>query len=160
MSRRLGLAVVAAAALAGCSALSPYAATGQRALLVPEKIAWRAAPPGLPGGAKAAVLEGDPTKRGVFTMRIKLPAGYQIPPHWHPQTERLTVISGTFGFGMGTHFTRKGLVEYPPGSFVLMPPKMAHFANAAEENVLQVTSTGPLEIVYVNPDDDPRSDAD
>lgn len=47
------------------------------------------------------MLEGDPMKAGLFTIRIQLPANYKIPAHWHPADEHVTVISGTFYMGMG-----------------------------------------------------------
>jgi hypothetical protein len=49
------------------------------------EIVWRDRPPSLPAGAKLAILEGDPAKDGFFTMRLRLPDGYKIPPHWHPK---------------------------------------------------------------------------
>src|SRR5688572_18095605 len=70
----------------------------------PKAVKWVDGPPSLPSGAQFAVLEGDPTKEGPFTMRVKVPNGYRIPPHTHPKTERLTVISGTFRLGMGDTF--------------------------------------------------------
>src|SRR5262245_60019369 len=66
------------------------------AVFSPESLKWADAPPVLPGGAKVAVLEGDPAKEGPFVMRVKLPDGYRIPPHTHPKQERVTVISGLF----------------------------------------------------------------
>src|SRR5947208_1386656 len=71
------------------------------------EIKWKDGPPSVPKGAMIAVLEGDPTKAGPFVFRIKLPDGYRIPPHTHPQTERVTVISGTFNIGMGDTFDEK-----------------------------------------------------
>jgi Domain of unknown function (DUF4437) len=65
------------------------------------EIHWKDGPASLPAGAKVAVLEGDPTKEGFFTMRLLLPDGYKIQPHWHPKVEHVTVISGTFNVGMG-----------------------------------------------------------
>ncbi len=74
----------------------------------PANIEWKAGPPSLPAGAKMAVLEGDPTKEGPFVMRLRAPAGYHIPPHTHPQTERVTVISGTMFLAMGENLDRSG----------------------------------------------------
>jgi quercetin dioxygenase-like cupin family protein len=68
----------------------------QHVVLTPGDLKWMDAPPGLPPGAKMAVLEGDPNKKGPFTVRLQAPAGYKIPPHTHPTTEHVTVISGTF----------------------------------------------------------------
>ena len=65
------------------------------------EIQWKSGPASLPAGAKFAVLEGDPSKEGFFTMRLWLPDGFKIPPHSHPKVEHITVISGTFNLGMG-----------------------------------------------------------
>ena len=66
---------------------------GTHVMLVPTELKWGEGPPGLPKGAKATVLEGDPSKAGPFTIRAELPPGYQIKPHWHPAIEHVTVIS-------------------------------------------------------------------
>jgi len=73
----------------------------EASIFPPEKIEWLPGPPSLPAGAHFAVLEGDPAKEGPFTMRVRLPDGFKIPPHTHPKTEHVTVISGTFNFGYG-----------------------------------------------------------
>lgn len=129
------------------------------ALHRPKAIVWKDGPPSLPRGAKFTVLEGDPTADGPFTMRIKLPGGYRIPPHTHPKTERLTVISGTFRLGMGARFDTSGMQTLPAGTYGFWPAGMQHFAEARGETVVQVHGTGPWQIVYVNPADDPRSSA-
>ena len=97
------LSVIVLLACGGSLVLARWA-TGQPhgiksegpSIFTPKEIAWKDGPASLPPGTKMAVLEGDPTKEGPFTMRLKAPDGYQIPPHTHPKTERLTVISGTF----------------------------------------------------------------
>lgn len=126
-------------------------------MLVPDQVQWKPGPPSLPAGAHMAVLEGDPGKPGLFTMRLKLPANYRIPAHTHPRVERVTVLSGAFRLGAGRSFDDAKLKDYPPGSYVAMPPGMEHFAAAgAEETVVQLNAVGPWEIHYLNPADDPR----
>lgn len=125
-------------------------------LFEPDHISWRDGPPSLLAGAKMAILEGDPTKEGFFTMRLKLPDGYRVLPHWHPKTERLTIISGTLNLGTADHFDPKATQTLPAGTYSSMPPKMAHFAWMSGETVLQLSSIGPWEVVYVNSADDPR----
>ena len=120
-------------------------------------IAWKDGPPSLPKGAKFAVLEGDPTKEGAFTMRLKLPDGYKIMPHTHPKVEHVTVISGTFNLGMGDTFDRASGREMPAGTFGHWPAGMKHFAWANKETVVQLHGIGPWTIDYVNPADDPRN---
>jgi Domain of unknown function (DUF4437) len=122
----------------------------------PMSVKWGPCPPNLPAGCKIAVLHGDPSKAGEeFTMRAWWPDGYKIMPHYHPMTENLTVISGTFHMGMGDKFDSSKGKKMPAGSFTSMPAKMHHYAWAEGETVVQVNSIGPFSTVYVNPADDP-----
>jgi quercetin dioxygenase-like cupin family protein len=126
-------------------------------MVTPEEVKWGPAPPSLPPGAELAVLSGDPSKAGaMFSIRAKFPAGYKVPPHWHPSDENVVVISGTMMFGAGSKFDEAAMHDYPAGSFALMPQAMRHFAMAKEESVVQIYGTGPFAINYVNPADDPR----
>jgi quercetin dioxygenase-like cupin family protein len=125
-------------------------------MLRPEDVKWVKAPPSVPAGAEASVLYGDPGKDGLFALRLKLPKGYVIPPHTHPKPEIVTVISGTFTLGMGEVADRNNAKPLPAGSFFAFAPGMAHYAFTDEETVVQINSTGPWGINYVNPKDDPR----
>jgi len=120
------------------------------------EIKWTAGPASLPAGAKVAVLEGDPSKEGFFTMRLWLPDGFRVPPHWHPKVEHVTVISGTFNLGMGDKFDQKATRAMTAGTFGFWPPEMRHFAWAKGETVVQLHGSGPWSINYVNASDDPR----
>jgi quercetin dioxygenase-like cupin family protein len=126
-------------------------------LHVPDAISWRPGPSSLPKGAMIAVLEGDPTKEGPFVFRVKVPDGYCVPPHTHPKTERVTVISGTFNIGMGDKFDEKATKAMPAGSYGYWPAGMKHFVWARGETVLQFHGSGPWSIEYLNPSDDPRN---
>ena len=79
----------------------PAMAADEHKIVTANDVKWSAGPPSLPKGAEMAVLFGDPSKEGIFAMRLKLPKGYQIAPHSHPKPEVVTVISGTFRIGMG-----------------------------------------------------------
>lgn len=118
---------------------------------------WGDAPPSLPAGAKVAVLQGDPGKKGVYTLRLMVPDGYRIAPHTHPTTENVTVISGAMNFGMGGTFDESAGKKIEAGGFASMPAKMKHFAWATGETIVQVHGMGPFQINYVNPADDPRN---
>ena len=118
---------------------------------------WGPAPGVLPAGAQLAVLEGDPTKPGEFTMRLKAPAGYRIPPHWHPATEHVTLISGEAYIGMGDKWDESKGQKLAPGDFIYMAAKSKHFFWAKSETVIQLHGTGPWKIVYVDPKDDPSA---
>ena len=125
-------------------------------LFTPDNLQWGPAPPSLPPGAQASLLDGDPTKPGLFVIRIKFPDGYQVPPHWHPTDEHLVVLSGTLMAGMGNKLDDASLQALPAGSYVKMPRKMNHTVRAKGEAIVQVTGMGPFEVNYVNPQDDPR----
>lgn len=125
-------------------------------MVTPDQIKWGPAPDVLPKGAQIAVLYGDPRKEGLFAFRLKVPAGYKVPPHTHPTIESVTVISGTFKLGMGKTADPAKLQALPAGSYFAFPPGTAHFAGADEETVVQISTNGPWGIAYVNPKDDPR----
>jgi quercetin dioxygenase-like cupin family protein len=104
-----------------------------------------------------AVLEGDPTKEGSFVVRFQFPEGYHIPPHTHPKTEHVTVISGALYLATGETLDRNNAKKLPAGSFGYWPAGMKHTAWSEGETVIQLHGTGPWQINYVNPADDPRN---
>lgn len=116
---------------------------------------WMAAPPELPKGAQISVLYGDPTKPDTFTMRMKAPSGYVIPPHWHTQDEHLSVISGTLVFHMGDSMKSEPHA-LQAGGYHFLPGGLHHSAQARGETVVQITGHGPFDIHYVNPADNPN----
>jgi quercetin dioxygenase-like cupin family protein len=119
-------------------------------------LVWGPAPPIFPAGAQFAVVEGDPGKAGdVFTVRLRFPNGYILPPHTHPADEYVTVLKGTFLAGMGEDFSTGALVAYKVDDFVKMPATMAHFASARGSTEVQVHGIGPFALTYVHPQDDP-----
>ncbi len=126
-------------------------------LVSPADVKWADGPPSLPPGAKTALIFGDMTKAGPFTLRIKLPADYKVPPHFHPDTETVTVLSGTFYVSMGDTFDASKAKGMPAGSFIAAPAKSPHFVYTKEETVIQVSAVGPWSLTYVNPADDPRN---
>lgn len=127
------------------------------ALYPPDKIEWQDGPASLPKGAQIAILEGNPNKEGSFVFRVKVPDGYRIPPHTHPKPERVTVISGTFHIGMGEKFDQRKGEVMPAGTYGTWPAGMKHYVWVKGETVLQFHGTGPWEIKYVSPEDDPRN---
>jgi quercetin dioxygenase-like cupin family protein len=129
---------------------------GDHKLVPPQDMKWGPAPASVPAGAQAVVLYGDPGKDGMFAFRLKMPKDYHIPPHTHPKPEIVTVISGTARLGMGEAANRTNAQILPAGSFFALPPGSAHFFFADEDTVIQLNSTGPWGISYVNPKDDPR----
>ena len=134
----------------------PHKAMDEAELFPAADIKWKDGPPSLPKGARIAVLEGDPSKEGPFVFRVKVPDGYRIPPHTHPKTERVTVISGTFNLGMGEKFDDKAGRAMPAGTYGYWPAGMKHFVWVKGETIVQFHGMGPWSIQYVNPEDDPH----
>lgn len=122
----------------------------------PENVQWKDEPI-LPKGAKSVILVGDPSKKGVFIAWLKFPANYPIPPHTHPFTEVVTVLSGQLGNGMGPVLDKtKGEVLKAGSSFVL-PTGHTHYVwTTDKETIVELIATGPWDITYTNPADDPR----
>jgi len=137
------------------SASKPKPAPPKNAFM-PGEIQYGPAPAFLPPGAQLAVLEGNPMgAAGDFTIRLKMPDGYKIAPHWHPRRENVTVISGTLKVGMGDKFDESKMMSFGAGSFAYLDPSMHHYAMGSGETVLQIHGMAPLKINYINPNDDP-----
>jgi hypothetical protein len=134
------------------------AATGH-VMVTPVQVKWADGPPFLKKGAKFTVLSGDPGAAGPFTIRLRIPAGYRIAPHWHPTDENVTVISGTFSLGMGEKFDAASMKTLPAGGYAVLPAEMRHYAMSKGGATVQVHGTGPFAITYVNATDDPRQAA-
>jgi quercetin dioxygenase-like cupin family protein len=119
------------------------------------EIKWGEPPPIFEKGASFTVMSGDPGQPGLFVVRLKMPAGYKIAPHWHPTDEHVTVLSGTFALGMGETFDKASMKDLPVGGYALLPAEMRHFALAKTDAIVQVHGMGPFALTYVNPADDP-----
>lgn len=144
-----GLFVVAAAILV-VGPVSVQAKTSK------PDLKWMAGPPGLPDGAQFAVVSGDPGKAQKFIINLMLPAGYAVPAHWHPTTEKVSVLSGKVGYGMSDKLDKAKAKWASAGQHVTMKAKMNHWVMANAPAELQVTGMGPFQITYVDPKDDPR----
>jgi hypothetical protein len=121
----------------------------------PDSLRWGPAPPVLPKGAEISVIAGDPGKAGSYVIRVKVPANYQIPAHWHSTAENLTVVSGDVNVGMGDRLDKNHSNKLEVGGFIFLPSKMTHFLWTIGPAIFQIHAEGPFDIVYVNPKDDP-----
>jgi len=156
MHSSLRLAVAVALGLASAAPL--LAQTDHMGASAPS-VKWGPAPPFFPAGARFAVIQGDPSQAGPYTVRLEFPAGYVIKPHFHPTDENVTVLSGRFLVGMGDSVATAGAMVLGPEGFVTAPASAHHFAVAQRKTVIQVHGIGPFAITYVNPADDPRGQA-
>lgn len=124
-----------------------------------KSVKWMdAAGAGLPKGAQMAVLSGDPGKAGAFKVQIKMPANYAVPPHHHPTDEVVRVRSGTLNYGMGEKVDKAAAGTLSdPKTHVTMQAGMNHWVFTTDTALVEVTGTGPFQIIYADPKDDPRS---
>jgi Domain of unknown function (DUF4437) len=156
MPSRVAASVVPVALLA--LSTPPASAAEEHHTVVPaDDVTWRPGPATLPSGAQLGVLLGSPAEDGPFVIRLKFPAGYEVPPHWHSKEEHVTVIAGAFGMGTGEALDRDAAPLLAAGSFVRVPARMPHFAWTDRETVVQINGTGPFDINYISPKDDPRT---
>src|SRR5579859_98444 len=132
------------------------AAAEAKLAFMPDSVPFGPAPSFVEPGAQLAVLEGNPmASSGDYTIRLKLPAGYKIAPHWHPKRENVTIIAGTLKFGMGDTFDEAKMTGFPAGSFAFLDPEMHHYVKAEGETIVQVHGQSPVQFNYINPSDDP-----
>ena len=102
--------------------------------------------PGFAPGVTMAVVHGDPNANRDYIIRLRFPAGYRFPVHWHPNSEHLTVLSGTLLLAMGNTADESKLKAYGPGDFIYAPARMAHFGGARTATEIQLNGNGPFAI--------------
>ena len=138
---------------------APAATMPDHGMTTPDDIKWGPPPPVFDPSAQFAVLAGNPMASGMYVVRLKMPDGYKIMPHWHPTTENITVISGTFHFATGDKFDNTKGATMTAGTFGFVGPHMNHYAWAEGETIVQVHGMGPFKLTYVNPKDAPTAAA-
>ena len=153
LSGALCAVLFCSAAIAAEAAKKP-APKAEPVFINAAEVKYGEAPPSLPKGGMIAVLHGDPSKKAAFAMRLKMPDGYQIAPHWHSMDENLTVLSGTLVLHMGDKMDSPAH-SLDAGAYHFLPGKMHHAAEAKGETVLELHGMGPFDIHYLNPADDP-----
>ena len=125
--------------------------------ILSEDVDWKPFP-AFPPSVRLAVVVGQPSEPGPYTIRVKVPHGEKLMPHKHPEDRVYTVISGIFYIGLGDQFDASKLEAYPTGAVVVLPGNTAHFHWAkSSEYVTQVTAMGPLGLEYLSAKDDPRN---
>jgi quercetin dioxygenase-like cupin family protein len=149
--RLFAVSLLAAAALPVCV----IAAEDHHTTVQPDAIKW-SAPAAYAKGAQLAVVRGDPTKEGMYVVRLKVPAGFEIAAHTHPNDENVTVLSGSFNIGTGDKLDKNKGEQIKAGGYSYVAKGMTHYAWFTEDTVLQLHGVGPQGVTYVNPADDPR----
>jgi quercetin dioxygenase-like cupin family protein len=126
--------------------------------VLPENIDWKPFAT-LPSSVRLAVIVGQPSEPGLYTIRVKVPGGVKLMPHRHSEDRIYTVISGVFYIGLGDELDAGKLEAYPPGAVIVLPGNTSHFHQAKSgEYIAQVTAIGPMGFEYVNSKDDPRNE--
>jgi quercetin dioxygenase-like cupin family protein len=124
-------------------------------LLSGKAVKWGAPPPMFPQNAKFAVIVGDPGAKGLVTVRLDMPAGYAVAPHFHPTDEHVTVLKGAFSIGMGDVVDKAKAMTLTAGGYGVAAANMHHYAFTTTGATIQVHMEGPFALTYVNPADDP-----
>jgi quercetin dioxygenase-like cupin family protein len=125
--------------------------------ILSEDVDWKPFP-AFPPSVRLAVVVGQPSEPGPYTIRVKAPHGAKLMPHKHREDRVYTVISGVFYIGLGDEFDASKLEAYPPGAVIILPGNTPHFHWAKSgEYVTQVTAMGPLGLEYLSAKDDPRN---
>lgn len=120
-------------------------------------VQWSQGPASLPKVVQISLLAGDPAKTGPFTLRLKIPANTILAPHTHAKLESVTVLSGAIYHEDGEKLVKSRGTLLTPNAFVSLPPDMAHSLWTTKPTVIQVSGTGPFDLHYINPTDDPRN---
>jgi quercetin dioxygenase-like cupin family protein len=140
----------------GALLLSTFVAFGQKATqsvvrVRPEQLKWVDEPNGL--GFKQAIVEGDPTKPGIYIIQVKFPPGVMSRPHFHREDRYATVLKGTWYTGEGTEFAPDKTIPLKPGSYMKHPAGTPHFDGAKDEEVtLQLMGMGPSQTTRIKPE--------
>lgn len=103
-------------------------------------------------GPQQALIFGDPSKEGIYVIRVKFPPGTHSNPHFHSKDRHATVIKGVWWNGTGGDLDFRKAKPMKAGSYVLHPAGGIHWDGAGEEEVVvQIVGVGPVDTVPVGP---------
>lgn len=117
-----------------------------------EETPWKP----LPGydGVRYAVMAGDPSKEGLYVVRVNFPPGIMSRPHYHPDDRYAVVLKGTWWTGTGEEFKPETTVPVKPGGFMKHPAGGYHYDGAKDEEViLQLVGYGPTKTTLIHEED-------
>lgn len=119
--------------------------------IAPADLTWHDVAGG--HGVQQAVLLGDPSKPGIYVIRVRFPPHIMDVPHWHPNARYVTVLEGTWYTGTGDTFDLTRAVPLKPGSLMLHPARAAHWdgSGGAETVIVQIIGEGPATTTQVDP---------
>lgn len=129
--------------------IAAQTAMNQPTIVTPAQLHWTPGT-GPMAGAEVAVLSGDPSKPGDYVMRLRLPDGAKFTPHFHGDTENVTVLEGTLMVGVGDTMDPSKMTALPAGSFVSVPKGLHHYAMAKGTTIIQIHGVGPATMTNVS----------
>ena len=118
-------------------------------VVLANDIQWKPCPPHLPDGCEITILEGDPKRNGLFTVRFQTSKGFLMPPHTHPKDERVTIISGKVSVAFGADATHEDAKTFGPGDYYVNKRGEIHTVWADENSILQITGIGPWQANFI-----------
>ena len=139
---------------------STFTKTGGQLLVRAKNVQWSPAPTSLPAGAKAALLQGNPSDAGRYVVRVQFPSNYKIPFHSYANAMDVTVVSGTLYVANTQTFDKKKAFAIKPGDFYHLPARTPQFTFTKGETVLEIHGEGPLKLMYTSTTDDPLKGAE
>lgn len=148
MGRSIALPVAAVLLLLAVDCIAD--GTSQQRITPNEisRLEQRGAGPGTSGmaGIRTTILAGDPTRPGLYTIRLFVPGNMRIQAHVHRDERSAVVVSGHWAIGYGDRFDAAALKVLPPGSFYTEPAGVPHFASTgAEPVVVYISGIGPTD---------------
>lgn len=107
---------------------------------LPDKIDWKK------GAANdTAILQGDPSKPGLYIQLIRWHPGNMSRPHTHPNDRYIYVISGTWWMGWGPEYAPDSTFPVKTGTYVVHHAGELHYDGAKTEDcVLYIIGMGPV----------------
>jgi len=96
------------------------------------------------------VLEGDPKREMLFTVRFRVHDSFEMKPHWHPRNERVTILEGKVGVGFGDEVDRENVSWFGPGDYYVNAEQAHHFVLVDGPAVLQITGVGPWKVNFLD----------
>src|SRR3954454_18865459 len=90
-----------------------------------DQFAWR--DPSDASPINQAILQGDPSKEGVYVQIDKFKPNSGSRPHAHPNDRFRFVVKGTWWVGSGSKYDPGSMVAMPAGTFVTQFGKQMHF---------------------------------
>ena len=143
MLRSFSVAVLATGLIGGAAALA-QATDGPPLATPPDGAAlqWGPCPSIFPTGCQIAVLHGNPAEANADIF-LRVPAGYEIPPHRHSSAERMILVTGQ----LRVKYQGTPEVNLSSGHYAYGPAGRPHRASCLGDQpcILFIAFVGPVD---------------